>query len=194
MSTPNPAPTYSDCVSSLRTSLSFLESSVTTLGTGVQDFPRLTSVLKTVRHYELIPQPTLAAAESSLRDEIGPFVALLLDRADKHLERQARRIETLKARADLNAGRLSRYPNEQRQQQQLGFGAGVKGATARGKAPAGGSGSGSGSGKGRTLDGGAALRAKVVRQRKEALQYSVERLELEVLQKERELRVRLEQA
>jgi DASH complex subunit SPC19 len=44
------------------------------------------------------------------------------------------------------------------------------------------------------LDGGAALRAKVVRQRKEALQYSVERLELEVLQKERELRVRVEQA
>jgi DASH complex subunit SPC19 len=50
-----------------------------------------------------------------------------------------------------------------------------------------------GGGKGRTLDGGAALRAKVVRQRKEALKYSVERLELEVLQKERELRMRLEQ-
>lgn len=48
-------------------------------------------------------------------------------------------------------------------------------------------------GKGRPLDGGAALRAKVVRQRKEALKYSVERLELEVVQKERELRMRLEQ-
>lgn len=47
---------------------------------------------------------------------------------------------------------------------------------------------------GRPLDGGAALRAKVVRQRKEALKYGVERLELEVLQKERELRMRLEQA
>ncbi|KAH6855465.1 DASH complex subunit Spc19 [Chaetomium sp. MPI-CAGE-AT-0009] len=197
MSTSNPAPTYSDCVSSLRTSLSFLESSVATLGTGVQDFPRLTSVLKTVRHYELIPQPTLAAAEASLRDEIGPFVALLLDRADKHLERQARRIETLKARAELNAGRLSRYPDEhQRQQgQQRELGKGAAAAAARGKAPVGrGGGSGSGRVKGRPLDGGAALRAKVVRQRKEALQYSVERLELEVLQKERELKVRLEQA
>ncbi|AEO64848.1 uncharacterized protein THITE_120187 [Thermothielavioides terrestris NRRL 8126] len=170
MSTPTPSPTYGDCVASLRTSLSFLESSVATLGAGVQDFPRLSSVLKTVRHYELIPQPTLAAAEASLRDEIGPFVALLLDRADRHLERQARRIETLKARAELNAGRLSHYPPSSS-----------------------GGGGRAGSGSGKPLDGGAALRAKVVRQRKEALKYSVERLELEVQQKERELRLRLEQ-
>ncbi len=40
---------YGDCVSSLRSSLSFLESSVTTLGAGVEDYPRLVSVLKTVR-------------------------------------------------------------------------------------------------------------------------------------------------
>ena len=46
----------------------------------------------------------------------------------------------------------------------------------------------------KTLDGGAGLRARAVRQRKEALKYSVERLELEVAQKERELRVRLQEA
>ncbi len=40
---------YADCVSSLRSSLSFLESSVSTLGNGVEDYPRLVSVLKTVR-------------------------------------------------------------------------------------------------------------------------------------------------
>lgn len=49
MSSGNPALSYGDCVSSLRTSLCFLESSVATLGAGVQDFPRLSSVLKTVR-------------------------------------------------------------------------------------------------------------------------------------------------
>lgn len=119
------------------------------------------------QHYELIPHPTLSAAESSLRDEIGPFVALLLDRADKHLARQARRIETLKARADLNAGRLSHVP-----------------APTSNPAPV--------RKSGKRLDGEAALRAKVVRGRKEALQYGVERLELEVLQKERELKVRVE--
>lgn len=40
---------YGDCVASLRTSLNLLESSVETLGNGVSDFPRLGSVLKTVR-------------------------------------------------------------------------------------------------------------------------------------------------
>ncbi|EWG42031.1 hypothetical protein FVEG_03983 [Fusarium verticillioides 7600] len=163
--------TYSDCVSSLRNSLKFLESSVATLDNGVSDFPRLVNVLKTVRHYELIPQPTLAAAEASLRDEIGPYIALLLARADSQIERQERRIETLKARAELQQGRLSRpdddydnYGGKSKKQR-----TGSRKLTAEEK-----------------------LRARAVRQRKEALRYGVERLELEVLQKERELRKRLE--
>ncbi|KAB5528961.1 hypothetical protein GE09DRAFT_1177782 [Coniochaeta sp. 2T2.1] len=51
---------------------------------------------------------------------------------------------------------------------------------------------GTGGAGARKLDGEAALRARVLRQRKEALKYSVERLEMEVAQKERELRIRLE--
>ncbi|RKU40134.1 hypothetical protein DL546_001378 [Coniochaeta pulveracea] len=156
---------YADCVASMRSSLSFLESSVCTLGNGVSDFPRLAKVLRPVRHYELIPQPRLQAAEASLRDEISPFVDLLLHRAERQLERQERKIETLKARYELNAGRLSSA-------------AGNDVAPARKSA--------------KKLDGEAALRAKVVRQRKEALKYSVERLEMEVAQKERDLRFRLE--
>ena len=62
MSTGNPAPTYADCVASLRTSLSFLESSVATLGTGVHDFPRLSSVLKTVRVMPPFRNPHLPAS------------------------------------------------------------------------------------------------------------------------------------
>lgn len=46
--------TYGDCVSALRNSLSHLESSVETLGNGVADFPRLISVLKTVRVRHII--------------------------------------------------------------------------------------------------------------------------------------------
>lgn len=136
------------------------------------------------QHYELIPQPTLAAAEASLRDEIGPFIALLLDRADRQLERQARRIDTLKARSELNAGRLSSSSLSLSREEQRPSAAAT---SARGR-------SGSGPRAGRKLGGDAALRAKVVRRRREALQYSVERLELEVVQKERELRMRLEKA
>ncbi|PNP58831.1 hypothetical protein THARTR1_01079 [Trichoderma harzianum] len=168
MATRTGAATYADCVDSLRNSLKFLEASVETIDCGVSDFPRLVNVLKTVRHYELIPQPTLAAAEASLRDEIGPYIAFLLSRADAQVERQERRIETLKARAELQQGRLTR-PDEPAR-------SASKPASARS----------------RQLRGEDKLRARIVRQRKEALRYGIERLELEVLQKERELRKRLE--
>lgn len=46
---PTGAATYADCVDSLRNSLKFLEASVETIDRGVSDFPRLVSVLKTVR-------------------------------------------------------------------------------------------------------------------------------------------------
>jgi DASH complex subunit SPC19 len=85
----------------------------------------------------------------------------------------------------LNAGRLSHYPTDD--DEKTGRGRKSNSGGGKGKAAA--------TGKaGRPLAASAALRAKVVRQRKEALKYSVERLELEVLQKERELRMRLEQA
>lgn len=170
------SPTYADCVTSLRSALSFLSSSVSTLETGVSDFPRLATVLKTVRHYELIPQPTLAAAEASLRDEIGPAITVLLDRADAHIDRLERRIESLKARAELQHGRLAEAPDE---------GTAKSRKRSRGKIGAGGP-------RSKRLSSGAVLRAKAIRQKKEALKYSVERLELEVLQKERELRKQVE--
>ncbi len=132
------------------------------------------------QHYELIPQPTLAAAEASLRDEIGPFIALLLDRADRQLQRQERRIDTLKARAELLQGRLREDDTSASApaRTKRGFGSARPGAAA--------------AAGGRNLGAEEWLRARAVRQRKEGLKYGVERLELEVLQKERELRKRLE--
>ncbi|KAK9418982.1 putative DASH complex subunit SPC19 [Seiridium unicorne] len=165
------ATSYGDCVAALRGSLSHLESSVETLGNGVSDFPRLISVLKAVRHYELIPQPTLAAAETSLRDEIGPAITVLLDRADSHIDRVERRIESFKARAELQQGRLTETTDSR------------DASSGRSK-----------SSTAQKLGGEAKLRAKAVKQRKEALEYSIERLELEVLQKERELRKQVEKA
>ncbi|KAI0968946.1 putative mitotic spindle biogenesis protein Spc19 [Xylaria arbuscula] len=164
---------YGDCVAALRTSLSFLESSVTTLENGVSDLPRLASVLKTARHYELIPQTTLQTAEASLRSELSPAITTLLDRADAHIDRVDRRIESLRARAELQQGRLDNSHTTTQSKSKSRF-------------------AGSGSSKSAGLDGNARLRARVLKQRREALQYSVERLELEVLQKERELRKRLD--
>ncbi|KAF4822094.1 DASH complex subunit spc19 [Colletotrichum siamense] len=176
MSAAQNAATYADCVASLRNSLTYLQSSVETLDQGVSDLPRVASVLRPTRHFELIPQPTLAAAEASLRDEIGPYISLLLDRADAQIARRERRIETLKARCELLQGRLSQPKDGDDED---GYAKKKsKGVGARGKA----------------LNGERALRARAVRQRREGLEYSVERLELEVLSKERELRKRLEKA
>ncbi|KAI1392464.1 DASH complex subunit Spc19 [Hypoxylon trugodes] len=169
---------YGDCVAALRTSLSFLESSVATLGTGVADYPRLVNVLKSVRHYELIPQPTLVAAEASLRDEIGPATTLLLDRAESHVARIERRIDALKARSELQQGRLLHSsPSSPSSSPTAGKGK-KKLSDLREEEKE----------KQRKM----AIEAKIKARQKEALQYSVERLELEVLQKERELRKRLD--
>ena len=112
-----------------------------------------------------------------MRDEIGPAIAVLLDRAESHVERQGRRIDALKARSELQQGRLQGQRQHHSKQAER---------TAKStRAAAGGGGAGAG-------DAEARLRARALRQRKEALKYSVERLELEVLQKERELRKRLE--
>ncbi|OAA60235.1 mitotic spindle biogenesis protein [Niveomyces insectorum RCEF 264] len=168
-----PSPTlglYSDCVASLSTALGRLESSVTTLDAGVADLPRFGRVLKTVRHYELLPQPTLAAAEASLQNEIGPAVAALLDRAAHQIARQARRIATLQARAALQAGRLD---GAERSAPPKRGATTVAGAAAASSDP---------------------LRARMVRQRREQLKYSIARLEREVAQKERELRQQLRQS
>ncbi|KAI2782040.1 DASH complex subunit Spc19 [Daldinia loculata] len=184
------AATYGDCVAALRTSLSFLESSVSTLGTGVADYPRLVNVLKSVRHYELIPQPALVAAESSLRDEIGPAITTLLDRADTHIERAERRIEALRARSELQQGRMhSTSSNPTPTSSARNNNSNSNSNSNKGKGKGNGSGSGSGAARRRTETEG-----KLKARQKEALQYSVERLELEVLQKERELRKRLDAA
>ncbi|CAK7568148.1 MAG: DASH complex subunit spc19 [Sporothrix epigloea] len=190
-SQPQPSQTlalYGDCVASLRSSLSYLESAVATLGASpcsgqgspatlgaVADMPRFGHVVKAVRHYELVPQPTLAAAEASLQNEIGPAVASLLERAEHQLARQARRIDTLQARAALQAGRLEEPSTSTADRRALSRADPHRSSKVAG-AP--------------TSD----LRARMIHQRKEQLKYSVERLEREVSQKERELRQRLRQS
>lgn len=184
---------YGDCVASLRTSLAFLESSVATLGNNsasasgaVADMPRLARVVTAVRHYELLPQPTLAAAEASLQSEIGPAVAGLLDRAAHQLARQARRIDTLQARAALQAGRLEGPPSSTKAAASKPTTTKPTTTTTTTKTTQ--------SSSTRAPSSVDPLRARMVRQRREQLKYSVARLEREVAQKERELRQRLRQS
>ncbi|RAL10330.1 DASH complex subunit SPC19 [Aspergillus homomorphus CBS 101889] len=159
-------------VSSLQSSLQLLDSSISTLDAGVSDFPRLSKVLQTTRHFELLPEPTLREAQQSLLDEITPSIAHLLQLASNHVEKLSRREQGLRAKCDLQQGRL--YSAEDRQKQKpkpSAYGGDRRqraGAAASNAAKA------------------AELRRLV--QKKERLQYAVERLELQGKQRERQLR------
>ncbi|KAB8232861.1 DASH complex subunit SPC19 [Aspergillus alliaceus] len=159
------AASLSASVVSLQSSLQIIDSSISTLESGVSDFPRLCKVLQTTRHFELLPEPTLREAQQSLLDEITPSIAHLLSLASAHIEKLSRREQALRAKAELQEGRL--YSSESRQppsRSHSTFGDRQKGSAAK-----------------------AAEHRRLV-QKKERLQYAVERLELQSKQCERQLR------
>ncbi len=120
------------------------------------------------QHFELLPEPTLHAAQATLASEIAPQIDFLLTRVATHLDRLERRAEALKAKAELQEGRLQ-GPTED--------------ADDRGRG-------GKSGGDGRKGGGGLEeLRVRSMRQRKERLSYAVERLTLQAQQRERQLRM-----
>ncbi|KAL4895567.1 DASH complex subunit Spc19 [Aspergillus ambiguus] len=161
------ASSLSSSVASLQSSLQLLDSSISTLDSGVNDFPRMCKVLQTTRHFELLPEPTLREAQQSLLDEITPSIAHLLSLASNHVEKLSRREQGLRAKSELQEGRL--YSSE------------TRGTTSRGQRSASGD-------QQRGSSAAKALELRRLVQKKERLQYAVERLELQSKQRERQLR------
>ncbi|KZF19238.1 DASH complex, subunit Spc19 [Xylona heveae TC161] len=164
------------CVASLQSSKQLLESSISVLDSGVRDFPRLSKVLQTTRHFELISESELQAAQQDLLDEIGPEVTRLLDRVSTHLDKLERRQQSLIAKAELQEVRLSQAYGKQpsssaSSRKSMGYGI---------------SGRGTESNRGTGVE---ALRLKHLRQKKQRLSYAVETLELQAQQRERQLRM-----
>ncbi|BFZ53175.1 DASH complex subunit spc19 [Savitreella phatthalungensis] len=101
----------SGCVQSLSASCQILNSSLATLNQGISDFPRLCQVLQNTRHFELIPEAEVLDAQRDLQDEIGPQREELVNRANKALA-QLERIEySLQSKRDLQAVRLQQRPS-----------------------------------------------------------------------------------
>jgi DASH complex subunit SPC19 len=161
-------------VTSLRSSISLLESSINLLDQGVSDFPRLQRVLTTQQHFELLPEPTLRAAQQSILDEITPAITGLLATADAHVSQLGRREESLRARSELLEGRLE--SDRRRRSSALE----VKRTSNQNL--------GRGEKDGKDGNDTKALELKKLRQKKERLQYTLGRLELESKQRQRELR------
>lgn len=97
----------SACVSSLRDSTRLLDSTISILETGTQDFPRTTRAIQAVRAYELISEPELFSAQRELASEIGPEVEHLLRRVEMHLAKLERREKSLVSRSELQEGRIA---------------------------------------------------------------------------------------
>jgi DASH complex subunit SPC19 len=117
----------------------------------------------------------LREAQQSLLNEITPSIAHLLKLSSNHVEKLARREQGLKARCDLQEGRLSSKsesrPSAPRAQTQS--------SALRGRMAGPGS-SGSAASK--------AAELKRLVQKKERLKFAVDRLELQSQQKQRQLR------
>ena len=155
-------------VSSLSSSLRLLQSSISILDEGVSDFPRLCRVLSTQQHFELLPEPQLREAQQSLVDEIAPAINQLLSTAENHVNQLGRKEESLKARYELLEGRLSRPK--------------------RGSSFSGGQAKKPDASTGAVLSEDKVKELKRLHQKKQRLQYAIERLELQSKQRERELR------
>ena len=154
-------------LTSLRTSTSLLASSLSILESGTRDLPRLSRVLSQTRHFELTPSSSLSTAQQAVLSELAPEVERLLERVESVIERREGREEWLRARWALGEGRLGRDAgnageNEQRRKS-------VK--AEKGK------------------KGVDEVKAARLRQKKERLSYTVERLTLQAQQRERQLRM-----
>ncbi|KAI5364547.1 Putative DASH complex subunit Spc19 protein [Septoria linicola] len=155
----------SGCVTSLRSSMQLLESSINILDSGVSDYPRLAKVLQTTRHFELVSENDLTAAQSTLLSEIQPEVTNLLARVETYLDKLERREQSLMAKAELQEGRLAQ-PSR---------------ASSGSKSPARRPGA---AGLGNMDE----MKMQQLRQKKERLSYAVGRLELQASQRQRQLR------
>ncbi|KAF1958663.1 hypothetical protein CC80DRAFT_524139 [Byssothecium circinans] len=160
------------CVGSLRSSMQLLDSSINILDEGVNDFPRLAKVLQTTRHFELISEPDLHQAQTTLLSEIRPEVESLLLRVQTHLDKLERREQSLIAKCDLNDGRLGSETSTE------------SAFATKPKAAAEERGSG-----GKPMSALQEMKLKQLRAKKQRLSYSVETLELQAKQRERQLRM-----
>ncbi|KAF2131878.1 mitotic spindle biogenesis protein-like protein Spc19 [Dothidotthia symphoricarpi CBS 119687] len=156
------------CVASLRNSMQLLDSSIHILDEGVNDFPRLSKVLQTTRHFELISESDLQTAQSALLSEIRPEVDNLLKRVENHLDKLERREQSLLAKCDLNDGRLGRDS----------VGASASRPSSRNAQKS-----------GKSISAQQELKYKQLMSRKGRLSYAVETLEMQAKQRERQLRM-----
>ena len=128
------------------------------------------------QHFELVSERALAAAQADVLAELAPELDALLVRARAQLDRLERREQSLLARRDLQRGRLGAIADPAAAPDAHL----PSGAAEPADAP-----------ESRTLTPAQALRLAQLRQKKDRLAYTVDRLALQANQRQRQLRMSL---
>jgi len=160
-------------LSSLRTTTHLLSSSLSILDEGTSDLPRLTRVLQQTRHFELLPSSTLQTAQESVLSELTPEIEGLIARVEAQVEKLERREQGVRARWELQEGRLGREPDGS--------------ALGRQRSSSGRQSADPNAGK-QKPDVRHEIKARQLKAKKDRLSYAVERLTLQAQQTERKLR------
>ncbi|KAF3917320.1 hypothetical protein AA313_de0210467 [Arthrobotrys entomopaga] len=166
----------SGCVASLTLSTETLQTTIDVLDSAVSDYPRLSKVLASHRHFELISQTELQTAQTLLSSTIQPETERLLKETEKHIHRLELKERKLIADAELLETRIANTLKNKG-----GSDGGIVSSSSRGV-----------SGQGKSVGGGGntanAEKLKKLKAQRQRLGYAVERLELEKRQKEIQLR------
>ncbi|KAK6522058.1 hypothetical protein TWF281_002627 [Arthrobotrys megalospora] len=97
----------SGCVASLTLSTETLQSTIDTLSTAVEDYPRVCKILSSNRHFELISAKELTTAQSLLSSTIQPETDRLLKETEKAIHKLALKERKLIADAELLETRIA---------------------------------------------------------------------------------------
>ncbi|KAK6496401.1 hypothetical protein TWF481_002421 [Arthrobotrys musiformis] len=97
----------SGCVASLMLSTETLQSTIDTLSTAVEDYPRVSKILSSNRHFELISAGELATAQHLLSSTIQPETDRLLRETEKAIHKLALKERKLIADAELLETRIA---------------------------------------------------------------------------------------
>lgn len=116
MSYPNSG-TLNGCISSLSSSVSLLNNSLSSLDTLTNDFGRLPLILDQSKIFTLVPEHDLNTAKKNLVYEIEPKIHKLVEMIQAKLAKLERKNSNLVSKIQLNEVRINNFRNDSNKHQ-----------------------------------------------------------------------------
>ncbi|SNX84842.1 related to DASH complex subunit spc19 (Outer kinetochore protein spc19) [Melanopsichium pennsylvanicum] len=107
------------CVNSTAACVQTMKEAIDTLEFAIQDHPRLMTVLKSQRHFDLVSQHDIDQAREHVASEVRPHVEELCRRATSEIQRQDRRAVALKNKNEALQQRIANLRSIESHQSKL---------------------------------------------------------------------------